>query len=195
LDATLVASSYSRLVVDLNRPLGSPDLIPEIADDTPIPGNFNLSRADRSARISALFDPYHQRISSVLDARSAVRVPTFLLALHSFTPELSGARRPWHIGTANGRHRHMASLLLDELRADGDVVVGDNLPYAISIEADYGIPVHGDDRGLPNVMVEIRQDLIADQKGAEAWAERLADCLDAIASRLEALSSCGVPGR
>ena len=183
-DAPLVASAYSRLVIDLNRPLGASDLIPEMSDGTIIPGNQRLTKVARQERIGTLFDPYHRHVEATLDARIAAGMSTVLFSVHSFTPEMNGRHRPWHIGTANGRHRLMAELLIEELKAAGDIVVGDNEPYAIGLDSDYAIPVHGDGRGLPNVMVEIRQDLIADESGAAAWAERLAGCLQAIAPAL-----------
>jgi predicted N-formylglutamate amidohydrolase len=48
------------------------------------------------------------------------------------------------------------------------------LPYPIDDEVDYTIPVHGEGRGLPGVMIEIRQDGIRTGAGSAAWAVRLA---------------------
>jgi predicted N-formylglutamate amidohydrolase len=97
-----------------------------------------------------------------------------LVALHSFTPVYAGIARPWHIGTLYHRDTRLPPLLLRLLRAEADLVVGDNEPYAVSDATDYTIPVHGEARGLMNSGIEIRQDLIADQAGQTQWAERLA---------------------
>jgi predicted N-formylglutamate amidohydrolase len=107
-----------------------------------------------------------------------------LVALHSFTPVYAGVARPWHIGTLYHRDRTLPPLLLRALRAEGDLVVGDNQPYAVSDSTDYTIPVHGEARELMNTGIEIRQDLIADEAGQTQWAERLTRLLRAIETTL-----------
>jgi predicted N-formylglutamate amidohydrolase len=102
------------------------------------------------------------------------------VSLHSFTPVYAGIARPWHIGTLYHRDTHLPPLLLQLLRAEGDLVVGDNEPYAVSDDTDYTIPVHGEARGLMNTGIEIRQDLIGDFAGEKAWADRLARVLGQI---------------
>ena len=97
-----------------------------------------------------------------------------LVSLHSFTPVYAGVARPWHIGTLYQRDTRLPPLLLKLLRAEPDLVVGDNEPYAVSDETDYTIPVHGEKRGLMNTGIEIRQDLIIDLAGQMQWADRLA---------------------
>ena len=107
-----------------------------------------------------------------------------LLAMHSFTPVFKGVARPWHVGVLYNRDPVFGRLMGELLRAEGDLVVGDNEPYAISDETDYTIPVHGEKRGLPHVEFEIRQDLIAGPAGQRAWAERLARLLPLAYGRL-----------
>jgi predicted N-formylglutamate amidohydrolase len=109
-----------------------------------------------------------------------------LVSLHSFTPAYAGVARPWHIGTLYHRDTTLPPLLLRALRAEGDLVVGDNEPYAVSDVTDYTIPVHGEARGLINTGIEIRQDLIADQSGQRQWAERLARILTDVEAQLRA---------
>lgn len=186
LDAHLVAQRYSRLVIDCNRSPGAPNAIPMISERTTIPGNEGLTHEDAALRRRAIFDPYHDRITAVLDARKAAGRPTVLVALHSFTPVYAGIARPWHIGTLYHHDKALPPLLLKHLRAEGDLVVGDNEPYAVSDETDYTIPVHGEQRGLMNSGIEIRQDLISDQAGETAWAERLARILGEIETTLRA---------
>jgi predicted N-formylglutamate amidohydrolase len=174
LDAHLVAQRYSRLVIDCNRPPDAPSSIPLISEATTIPGNDGLTRQAALARRQSIFEPYHQRIAGVIDTRLGRGMPTVLVSLHSFTPVYAGIARPWHIGTLYQHDRKLAPLLLELLRAEPDLVVGDNEPYAVSDLTDYTIPVHGEARGLMNTGIEIRQDLIADQAGQTQWADRLA---------------------
>jgi len=186
LNAHLIAQAYSRLVIDCNRPLHAPTSIPHISEATIIPGNEGLTREAVEARRSEVFDPYHNRISEVIDQRLEDGLPTVLVSLHSFTPVYAGIRRPWHIGTLYQSDNGLPSLLLKFLRAGGDLIVGDNEPYAVSDETDYTIPVHGEARGLMNTGIEIRQDLISDRAGEMYWAERLAGIFNEIEASLRA---------
>jgi predicted N-formylglutamate amidohydrolase len=186
LDAHLVAQRYSRLVIDCNRPPDVASSIPIISEATMIPGNDGLSREQAATRRYEVFDPYHRRIDEIIDARQEAGMPTVLVSLHSFTPIYAGIARPWHIGTLYQRGRNLPPLLLKALRAEGDLVVGDNEPYAVSDTTDYTIPVHAEARGLINSGIEIRQDLIADQAGQQQWADRLARILREIETTLRA---------
>ncbi|HLI98844.1 MAG TPA: N-formylglutamate amidohydrolase [Bradyrhizobium sp.] len=186
LDAHLIVQTYSRLVIDCNRPPASPNSIPRISEATIIPGNEGLTREMGQARRREIFDPYHCRIAQVIDRRLREGVPTVLVSLHSFTPIYAGIKRPWHVGTLYQSDTRLPPLLLRGLRAQGDLVVGDNEPYAVSDETDYTIPVHGEARGLMNTGIEIRQDLISDPSGEAQWAERLATILGEIEIELRA---------
>jgi predicted N-formylglutamate amidohydrolase len=186
LDAHLVAQRYSRLVIDCNRPPHAAGSIPLISEATTIPGNEGLTREAAEARRRAIFDPYHRRIDEIIDQRLHAGRPTVLVALHSFTPVYAGIARPWHIGTLYHRDTVLPPLLLKHLRSEGDLVVGNNEPYAVSDETDYTIPVHGEMRRLMNTGIEIRQDLISDPAGQNAWADRLARILAAIEATLSA---------
>ena len=174
LNAHLIAQRYSRLVIDCNRPPDVASSIPLISEATLIPGNEGLGREAAEVRRREIFDPYHRRIGTIIDARLRRGQPSVLIALHSFTPVYAGIARPWHIGTLYHSDRTLPPLMLQHLRAEGDLVVGDNEPYAVSDTTDYTIPVHGEKRGLLNTGIEIRQDLIGDQSGQKQWAERLA---------------------
>src|ERR1700676_2181277 len=174
LDAHLIAQRYSRLVIDCNRPPDAPASIPRISEATVIQGNEGIAREAAETRRRQIFDPYHRRIAEVIDQRLRDAVPTVLVSLHSFTPVYAGIARPWHIGTLYHHDTILPPRLLNLLRAEPDLVVGDNEPYAVSDETDYTIPVHGEARGLMNSGIEIRQDLIADEAGQSQWAERLA---------------------
>ena len=184
LNASLILQTYSRLVIDCNRPPGAPDSIATVSERTRIPGNEGLSRTDAELRAREIFHPYHDRIRTELDARRHGKRPTLLVALHSFTPTFLDVNRPWHIGVLYNRDARLGQVLLDLLRRENDVIVGDNEPYAVSDDTDYTIVVHGEQRGIPHVELEVRQDLIADAPGQTLWALRLARLLDEAATKL-----------
>jgi predicted N-formylglutamate amidohydrolase len=177
LDAALIQQSYSRLVIDCNRPPGSAASIPEISELTPIPGNVALSEADKAARAREIFRPYHERIEAELERRRQAGRPAVLIALHSFTPVFKGVARPWHAALLYNRDPRFAHRLLALLNEEPGLIVGDNEPYSVSDATDYTIPVHGERRGLPHALIEIRQDLIAEENGQRAWALLLARVL------------------
>ncbi|MDR3529898.1 MAG: N-formylglutamate amidohydrolase [Rhodopila sp.] len=187
LDATAVFQTYSRLVIDCNRNPSWPSAMPEISEHTPIPGNRNLSAEAKAARVAAVFTPYHDRIRGLLDARANRR--TVLVAMHSFTPSFKGESRAMHVGMLYNKDARLAKILLDLLRREGDLVIGDNAPYAVTEDSDYGVPTHGEKRGLPHVEIEIRQDLIATQEGQQAWARRFARLLTQADATLKAASN------
>ena len=174
LDAPLVASRYSRLAIDCNRPLASDESIAVTSAGKVIPGNCAISSADRAARATALFRPYHCTIARVLNQRAANGRRSRLLSIHSFTPVLNGDRRPWNVAFSYGRDARLALLLLDAFRTWGEMVVGENQPYSVDDSTDYTIPVHGEQRGLPHVLIEIRQDGLTTPEKCESWALRLA---------------------
>lgn len=174
LDAFAILQAYSRLVIDCNRAPGTAQSIVSESERTPIPGNIGICASAAEVRADAIFHPYHDRIRAELDARAALGRLTVLLALHSFTPTYLGVPRPWHLGVLYHRDARLGHLLLDRARREPGLVVGDNEPYAVSDATDYGIPVHGEQRGIAHVELEIRQDLIAGAGGQTAWAARLA---------------------
>jgi predicted N-formylglutamate amidohydrolase len=178
LDAVVVKQLYSRLVIDCNRAIGHATSIARRSEATDIPGNHTLSAEDAAARASEIFQPYHDRLASLLDQRQARRQPTVFVALHSFTPVFHGAERSWQAGMLYNRDPRFGRAVGELLRREG-LVVGDNEPYQLSDASDYTVPVHAERRGLPYVEIEIRQDLIAEPAGQRDWAARLARILPA----------------
>ena len=172
LDAPLVLSGYSRLVIDCNRPLHNAESITAKSAGISVPGNLDLSLVQRQNRINTLFEPYHDAIDRLLTSRA--QRPNLLLSIHSFTPVLHGELRPWHIGISYWRERRFAELLRDALASDKTLKVGDNQPYPIEDDIDYTIPVHGEARSLPSAMIEIRQDGLKTATDIATWAARLA---------------------
>jgi predicted N-formylglutamate amidohydrolase len=183
-DATLVAQGYSRLVIDCNRPTGTPQSIALTSERTRIVGNENLSADDARLRAETIFAPYHATIVAELEARLARQQPTVLVSVHSFTPVYLDVARRWHTGVLYKRDPRLGHALLAELRTRPDLVVGDNEPYAVSDETDYAIPVHGEQRGIHHVGIEIRQDLITEPDGQARWASLLGEALEKVVPRL-----------
>lgn len=173
LDARLVLSGVSRLVIDCNRPLGVPSSIPLRSEDTDIPGNAGLTAEDIAFRQHAYFEPFRALVA----AQIAARRPALLVGVHSFTPVFRGVARPWHAGVLYADAVALGARLVAGLRADPGLVVGDNEPYRIEAAEDFTVPIHGDANGIPAVLLEVRQDLLADEAGIEAWAARLAPLL------------------
>lgn len=174
LGADLIEQVYSRLVIDSNHAPGHPTSIPTVSDRTEIAGNKALSVACRARREREILHPYHDRIAETLRARTG---PTALIALHSFTPAMNGVARPWDVGILHHRDTRSARIMLDLLRQEGDLCVGDNEPYVLTATSDYTVPYHAERANLPYLEIEIRQDLIADEAGQKSWAQRLARLL------------------
>lgn len=177
LAAPAVLQRYSRLVIDCNRPPGVPTSIPTISDGTTVPGNQHLTEAAREVRVEEIFLPFERAVAGRLEA-----APRRLLAdIHSFTPVMQNVRRPWEVGLLFNRDDRAAKALMRllEARRPG-LVAAFNEPYAVSDTSDYTIPVHGERRGQPAVLIEVRNDLIDRPEGVEAWAALLAGCLAAL---------------
>ncbi|CAN5254599.1 N-formylglutamate amidohydrolase [soil metagenome] len=182
LDATFIAQRYSRLVIDCNRAPDAPDAMPAVSDGTPIPANAALDTAARAARIAAIHAPYQAVIAAELARRDALGQSTTLIALHSFTPAMRGVARPWQIGVLHGGgNEEYARSVLAALEARGDLVVGDNEPYAMD-SIDYTIPRHAFAGRRRYVETEIRQDLLETQEQVVGWAGILAKALVAALS-------------
>jgi predicted N-formylglutamate amidohydrolase len=184
LGAVVIRQNYSRLAIDCNRTPGSATSIIELSERTPVPGNIGLSKPQMEARVREIFQPYHERIARELDRRREGGRPARLIAMHSFTPVYDGVARPWHIGVLYNRDARLAHALIDLLRREQGLVVGENEPYAMTDGSDYTIPIHAERRGLPQVEIEIRQDLIGEEAGQHRWAALLAHLLLLAANRL-----------
>lgn len=176
LDAPAYLATCSRLLIDLNRPLDAPSSIVTRSEDTDIPGNMNLDDAEIARRRDHLFLPFHKAVRDHLDARERQNRPTRFVSIHSFTPVFLGTPRLWHGGVLFDKAQAFGHDLVARLSASG-LNIGANVPYQSDRAEDYGVPIHGDDRGIPAVLIEIRNDLIDEDQGAAEWAERLAAVL------------------
>ncbi len=177
LDATVVLQRYSRLVIDCNRDPVLPDAMTAFSEDTLIPGNVGLTREAKAGRIMALWSPFHAAIDRLMERSRSARRQAGLVTIHSFTPVYRGVPRPWHVGIISSGDRRFAEAMLAILRRDPALVVGDDQPYSAKDNVDYTIRRHGRDRGLPHVMIEVRNDLLRTVKDIAAWTERLTDAI------------------
>jgi len=170
LNAPLVTAGHSRLVLDLNRPPDAPDAMPEMTEVIPVPGNRGLCETARAARIDALYQPFHDTVAAMLDAVAA----PVLITVHSFTPVWKGQARSAEIGLLHDADPGLAEAMLD--RAAGGFDVKLNVPYSASDGVTHTLARHGTARGIPNVMIEVRNDLLAD----DTAIGRMADVLSAM---------------
>ena len=176
LEATAVLSGFSRLVIDPNRDPDDPTLVPQIGDGVVVPGNRGLSRAARSARLETFFEPYHEAVAELLDAPGARGPAPAVISMHSFTPVMRGVERPWQVSALWNRDPRLPLPFMAKLRALG-LTVGDNEPYSGRDRHGYSLHRHAEPRGLANLLIEIRQDLIDTHHGAAGLAETLAGVL------------------
>lgn len=174
LKAPLQLANYSRLVVDLNRGESHEDCMRDMSDHVFIPGNSGMSVAEKKARLDALYWPYHGEITRQLDGVLKRGQVPLLVSIHSFTPEMDGKHRPWHIGVMWNQQDKLAKQLVKNLKRDNPaLVIGENKPYSLKGAAGgkNTIARHAEGRGLPYIIVEFRQDLVSGKRDAEQWAE------------------------
>ncbi len=177
LDAPLVSSGYSRLVIDCNRWPGGEGSTPEVSDKTAVPANRGLTKEQVDARAEACFWPYHREVDRLLEAMTEGGRQVCLLVMHSFTPSMNGFDRPWHVGVLWNDDPRLAEPLLAELRRDESLVVGDNEPYSARDSYEYTLTAHARPLALPHCSLEVRQDLIGTTEEARAWGRRLAPAI------------------
>lgn len=174
LDAPLIASGCSRLVIDCNRWPGGEGSTPEVSDGTEVPANKGLTKEQIDARAAACFWPYHREVDRLLDAMSAGGRKICMLVVHSFTPVMKGFVRPWHVGVLWNDDPRLPEPLLAELRCDKSLVIGDNEPYSARASYEYTLTAHARPRAIPHCSLEVRQDLIGTADDARSWGRRLA---------------------
>ncbi len=179
LGASAVLSTWSRLVIDPNRGEDDPTLVMKLYDGSIIPGNRDVGPDEVARRLDTLYRRYHSAIGQALDAVIAAGRTPVLVSMHSFTPQLRGRpERPWHVGLLWDRDARLLNPLRVRLEAEGDLVVGDNEPYTGALAGDC-MWMHGTNRGIAHVLIEIRNDLITTETGQAVWADRLAPILRA----------------
>ncbi|MEL7343812.1 MAG: N-formylglutamate amidohydrolase [Pseudomonadota bacterium] len=181
LDAPVVLSNFSRLVIDPNRAEHDPTLVMKLYDGTIIPRNRAVDATEVERRLNAYHRPYHNAIGHL----TATRAPEAIVSIHSFTPQFKGRPpRPWQIAILSASDRRLSDPLLRLLREDGDLIVGDNEPYTGALAGD-AMDRHGIQPGRQHTLIEIRNDLIQSEAQQAAWAARLAPHLEAALDEAE----------
>ncbi|WP_261967901.1 N-formylglutamate amidohydrolase [Prosthecodimorpha staleyi] len=178
LDAALVLSTVSRLVIDCNRLPSDPDSIVAIGETTPVPGNATVDAAERDRRVAEAYTPYHEAIETALARRPAQSGAVSLCAVHTFTPVMRGVARPWHVGIVHHPGDALADRVIAILKREPGLVVGDNEPYAPADRVYHTLDRHGTVRGLATIMIEVRNDLATTDEEERRWGDRLAAALD-----------------
>jgi predicted N-formylglutamate amidohydrolase len=187
LKAPALLTTFSRLLIDPNRGARDPTLVMRISDGAMVPGNATVDAAEIAERTARFWQPYRDRIDATLDRMMATgRVPA-VVSIHSFTPSLKGVARPWHVGLLWDDDPRLAAPLARALAREpglqpGAERIGDNEPYDGALPGDT-VDSHATRRGLANVLIEVRQDLIGDEAAATAWGVRLARVLAPVLRR------------
>lgn len=176
LDAPLVSCAVSRLVIDCNRDPSVFDAITLRSEDTVIPGNVDLSDAERARRVREVYEPFHAGVAAAVAAKRRAG-PAAVIGIHSFTPVYNGTQRPWHVGILFDRDESLSAPMIAALREDPSLVVGANEPYSPGDRVYHTLDRHGQSQGLPSVMIEIRNDLLATPNRQEEWGMKLATIL------------------
>ncbi len=176
LKAPLISQRFSRLIYDCNRPPESPAAIRDVSEIFRIPGNEHLSEAERSLRTTSLYMPFQGRIRDEITRRSRAGRRTVLVTVHSFTPVYFGKERSVEIGILHDADSRLADAMLASA-GTGAYRVERNEPYGPADGVTHTLELHALPAGLLNAMIEIRNDLIADDAGQDAAAEFLSGLL------------------
>ena len=178
-----VMARFSRLLIDPNRGEDDPTLIRQLYDGAVIPGNYPLTDEEREKRMENYFQPFRQGVRRLAaEMHESADGPPMVISVHSFTPSMGGKARPWHVGILWDKDPRAALPLIEMLRADPGMIVGDNEPYDGALHGDTLHEVCTA-QGISHVLIEVRQDLISDEAGIEEWGSRLAPMFE----RLNAL--------
>ena len=180
LDAPAVLAGYSRLIVDLNRQLSHESAFIKVSDGIAIPGNLDIGEAERNQRIQSFFDPYHDEISRQLQLFFERDITPAFISIHTCTPVFNNVVRHCHIGVMWDQDARIPVPLMETLKGNPDLCIGDNEPYSGRHPNDYTIDFHAESPGLANVGIEVRQDLVNDQEGAKKWAGILGDAFELV---------------
>lgn len=181
LGAPAALTTFSRLLIDPNRGADDPTLVMRLSDGAIVPGNARIGREEIARRIALYWRPYREKVATLLEAMLEAGAVPAIVSIHSFTPSWRGARRPWEVAILWDSDPRVPLPFMAALR-DAGVIVGDNEPYDGALAGDT-MDAHANARGLPGMLIELRQDLIADRTAGEAWAERLAALLRPVLDR------------
>lgn len=179
LDAPAILANYSRLVIDLNRSIDHPTAFVTTGEGKPVPGNIAMDDEDKRLRIEELYNPFHEQLNSMIEAYQAKGINPAIIAIHSFTQNFYKQKRPWEIGILWVQDGRLPKHTIQHFKALG-YCVGDNKPYDARYLRGTTVDRHADTRGLPNVLIEVRNDLISNDEDSIRWAKMLAECYNPI---------------
>lgn len=183
LNAPAVLAGFSRLVIDLNRGLDHAGSIPALNDHIAIPGNENLSAAQKKCRTDEIYTPYHDKITDCLETIKQRGQQPFIISVHSFTPEMDNQCRETEIGILWDRNKDIAETMIQDLKTRNPaLVVGDNDPYSFreAPELNHTLNRHGIDQNSLYMIVEFRQDLVGTTDNARHYADIFLQSLEQV---------------
>ncbi len=179
LNAPLVLQRYSRLVYDCNRSFDEVDAIAEVSDEVIIPENQNLSKAQRQHRYDVVYQPFYEAINNIIESRTRQGRRSVIVTVHSFTPIFKGQQRNVELGVIHDSDTRLADAVLLQAQRDQGYYAARNRPYSAEDGVTHTLITHGIKNNLPNLMFEVRNDLIADAESQQQWGQRLSRLLSA----------------
>lgn len=177
LDAALIHAPVSRLIYDCNRAPDMPGAMPARSEVHDIPGNAALSFEERLHRTRAVYLPFHDALHGLVMRRVALGLRPVIITVHSFTPVYFGKLRRVEFGIIHDADPTLAQAIHRAAKYT-DLVAEVNQPYSAADDVTHTLRVIATPYGLPNAMLELRNDLIATAKAADAMAETLAPVLN-----------------
>ena len=184
LDAVLVHAPVSRLVYDLNRAPDMAGAMPARSEIHDIPGNAAISPSERAERTAAIYVPFHDGLHALLMERIARGLSPVVVTIHSFTPVYHGTPRAVEFGVIHDADATLPRAILSEALRQTTLRAEMNEPYSAKDDVTHTLRVHATPYGLPNAMLEIRNDLIATAAAETAMADRLAPVIAAAVAAL-----------
>ena len=184
LNATMICTNFSRLVIDPNRSEKDPTLIMQLYDGIIISENINLSQKQIEFRKEKFYKPYHSAIQKFIRNHKKLSDLLYIVSIHSFNPTIkSGGKRPWHVGVLWDKDTRLSGLIIEHLSKDSNICIGRNQPYSGTLPGDT-LSKHAEKKNIPNVLIEIRNDLILNKTTQIQWARKLSTILRTCVERL-----------
>lgn len=192
LNNTLIHSGYSRLLIDCNRSLKAKGTFLKKSENIIIPGNKNILLKEKKIRSIKYYFPYHKEIEKFINQSLKKKVIPIVISIHSFTPIFFGKKRKWHIGILQGKDTRLSSIFIKDLKKYKNIITGINQPYKLDFGGDFTIPFLSAKYGTPHILIEIRQDLLNENKSINYWSNLISKILIRNSSK-ESLSYCVKP--
>jgi len=173
-DARLVLSTVSRLVYDCNRPPDAPGAMRPISEKIVVPGNENLTDADKAERIATIYEPFKQTLAQTI---KSFETPPVLVTVHSFTRIFNNIKRDVDVGIIHDEDDRLAVTMIKNSTGKTDLKLALNAPYSRADGVAHTLALHGTDNGLVNVMIEVCNDLLETPEQQAGIADMLIELL------------------